>query len=124
MSIFKKLGAALLLAAISLPVWAASSVNTIGGDITVKTRTVEAKSIAVQLYNLDKENTLLQVKDQQGNVYFEKSIHNHNGFSMILDLESLPEGTYLLSVNREDGNKTQVVRVMDNRLLLSQIVDK
>ena len=46
MSIFKKLGAALLLAAISLPVWAASSVNTIGGDITVKTRTVEAKSIA------------------------------------------------------------------------------
>ena len=124
MSILKKLGAALLMAAISLPMWAAPATLTPTGEITFKTKTVENKSVAILLYNLDKEKTTVQVQDRQGKVYYEKRINHHNGFSMLLDLEQLPEGSYVIQVSRKDGKTSQVVRVMEDGLMLSQIVDK
>ncbi|MCB0559539.1 MAG: T9SS type A sorting domain-containing protein [Lewinellaceae bacterium] len=124
MSILKKLGAALLLAAISLPMWAAPATANATGEITIKTKAVDSKSIAIYLYNLDKEKTTLQVRDRHGNVYFQKRINHHNGFSMLLDLEQLPAGSYIIQVNRKDGASSQVVRVMEEGLLLSQIVEK
>ena len=124
MSILKKLGAALLMAAISLPMWAAPATLTPTGEITFKTKTVENKSVAILLYNLNQEKTTVQVQDRQGNVYYEKRINHHNGFSMQLDLEQLPEGSYVIQVSRKDGKTSQVVRVMEDGLMLSQIVDK
>ncbi|MCB0563866.1 MAG: T9SS type A sorting domain-containing protein [Phaeodactylibacter sp.] len=124
MSILKKLGAALLMAAISLPMWAAPATLTPTGEITFKTKTVENKSVAILLYNLNQEKTTVQVQDRQGNVYYEKRINHHNGFSMQLDLEQLPEGSYVIQVSRKDGKTSQVVRVMEDGLLLSQIVDR
>ena len=124
MSILKKIGAALLMAAISLPMWAAPATLTPTGEITFKTKTVENKSVAILLYNLNQEKTTVQVQDRQGNVYYEKRINHHNGFSMQLDLEQLPEGSYVIQVSRKDGKTSQVVRVMEDGLLLSQIVDR
>ena len=123
MSILKQFGAVLLLASISLPIWASPAAVS-PGEITFKTRTVDNKSIAIQLYNLDKEKTTVQVQDREGNVYYQKRINNHNGFSMLLDLKQLPEGSYILQVNREDGAMSQVVRVTETGLLLSQIVEE
>ncbi|MCB0546843.1 MAG: hypothetical protein KDD19_04595 [Phaeodactylibacter sp.] len=123
MFILKRFGAALLLAAISLPLWAAPAITS-PGEITFRTRAIDQKSIAVQLYNLAQETTTLQVQNREGQVYFEKRISKHNGFSMLLDLEQLPEGSYILSVKRKDGVKTQVVRVTEDGLLLSQITEE
>ncbi|MCO6476467.1 MAG: hypothetical protein J5I94_07590 [Phaeodactylibacter sp.] len=122
MSILKQLGAVLLLTAMSLPMWATPIATP--GEITVKTKAVEQKSVAVHLYNLGQETTTLQIQGRQGKVYYEKNIFNHNGFSMLLDLEQLPEGSYILYVKQKDEVKSQVVRVTEEGLLLSQVVEE
>lgn len=123
MFILKRFGAALLLAAISLPLWAAPATNARPGEITFKTRAVEQKSLSIRLYNLEQEKTTFQLRDRQGNVYFEENIYNHNGFSMLLDLAQLPEGSYILYAKQKDEVKSQVVRVTEDGLLLSQVVE-
>lgn len=122
MSILKQLGAVLLLTAMSLPMWATPTATP--GEITVKTKAVEQKSVAIHLYNLGQEMTTLQIQGRQGKVYYEKNIFNHNGFSMLLDLEQLPEGSYILYVKQKDEVKSQVVRVTEEGLLLSQVVEE
>lgn len=124
MSILKQLGAVLLLAAISFPAWASSSADTTPGEITLKTRVVEQKSVAVQLYNLGQERTTIEVQDREGKVYYQKSIKGHNGYSIVLHLDELPESSYVISVSHKDGVSSQVVRIEEDGLMLSQIVEE
>lgn len=124
MSTLKQLGAVLLLAAISYPAWASSSISAPPGEITFKTKVVEQKSIAVQLYNLGQEKTTIEVQDREGKVYYQKSIKGHNGYSIVLHLDELPESSYIISVSHKDGVSTQVVRIEEYGLMLSQIVEE
>jgi len=124
MLFLKKFGAALLLAALTFPAFATPTVDVSPADAKVKTKAVEQKSIAVQLYNLGEEATTLEVESRDGTLYYQKRIKGQNGFGIVLNLESLPEGAYMLSVNRKEGVQTQIFRITEEGVLLSQIVER
>ncbi|MCO6488308.1 MAG: hypothetical protein J5I98_07825 [Phaeodactylibacter sp.] len=125
MIILKQFGAALLLAAMSFPLWAtAPNFDGVPGEVAFKTKVVEQKSVAVQLYNLGQERTTIEVQDREGKVYYQKSIKGHNGYSIVLHLDELPQSSYIISVSHKDGVSTQVVRIEEDGLMLSQIVEE
>lgn len=112
------------MAAMSLPVWASSTFSADPAEVVFRSQVTGEKSVKIQLYNLAKEKTTLQVQNLEGKVLFEQQIRNHNGYSLLLNLGQLPEGNYIIQVSQEDGAKAQVVRVNEDGLLLSKVVDE
>ena len=124
MSVLKQLGAILLMAAMSLPLWAGSTLSADPAEVVFRSQVTGEKSVKIQLYNLAKEKTTLQVQNFDGKILFKQQIRNHNGYSLLLNLGQLPEGNYIIQVSQEDGAKAQVVRVNEDGLLLSKVVDE
>ncbi|MCB0570422.1 MAG: hypothetical protein KDC66_11685 [Phaeodactylibacter sp.] len=118
MKTFKVL-AALLLAAIVLPLWAQTAYH---GDFNFRSETEDAKSVVVQLTNLDQQPAIIAVKSVHGFTYHKERIRGRNGYRARLNLEQMPVGKYLITVKQGDTEKVQVVRVTDKGILLSDVV--
>ena len=119
MKTFKKALAALVLTALTLPVWAHVVSN---GGFNFSSQTQDSKAVVIQLTNLDQAPTVIAVKSIHGFTYYKERIKDRNGYRAKLDLEQMPEGKYLITVKQGDTEKTQVVRVTEDGVLLSDIV--
>jgi len=111
--------AALLLGFMSMPVFAQAAIPE--GKILVKVAPKEGKVLKINLANLQKIKTVLQLKDLRGNVYFTQVIRKHNGYLRLLNLSELPKGKYVLSISQNDHLISQVVVLGENGLQLSGI---
>lgn len=119
MKTFKKVLAALILAAMALPVWAHTADD---GGFTFHSETADAKAVVIQLANLAEQPTVIAVKSLHGFTYHKERITGRNGFRTKLILDQMPAGKYLITVKQGDAEKTQVVRITEKGLLLSDIV--
>ena len=111
--------AALLLGILTMPVFAQAA--TPEGKILVKVAPKEGKILKINLANLQKEKTVVQLKNLEGSTYFTKVVRNHNGFLRLLNLSQLPKGRYVLSVRQNDEIITQVVVIDEKGLQLSAL---
>jgi len=118
MKTFKIALAMLVLLALAMPSRADVAPKS---AINVYTKVVEAKKVVVQLTNLAEQPTLLTLRSTRGNVYYKGTIRKHNGHRTLLDLSQLPEGRYILSVSQKGNEKSQVIRVTEGRVLLSDV---
>lgn len=111
--------AALLLGAMSMPAIAQAAPPE--SKVIVNVVPKEGKVLKINLANLQKERTVLHLKDLKGSTYFTKVIRRHNGFLRHLNLSELPKGKYVLSVSHNDQLISQVVVIGENGLQLSAI---
>ncbi|MGB3799700.1 MAG: hypothetical protein WA952_07775 [Lewinella sp.] len=92
----------------------ASSVPAVATAATVEpliTRTfIEEDRLEITLANLEQERTTVRLTDLNNHTeYFSERIKNHNGYGVCLSLDQLPEGRYVLSVQKGDTVRRQVV---------------
>jgi|APTNR8051073442_1049403.scaffolds.fasta_scaffold01126_7 hypothetical protein len=111
--------AALLLGVLTMPVFAQAANPE--SKILVKVAPKEGKILKINLANLQKEKTVVQLKNLEGSTYFTKVVRNHNGFLRQLNLSQLPKGRYVLSVSQNDEVISQVVVIDEAGLKLSAI---
>lgn len=65
-------------------------------------------SIKVQLANLEKKRTLVQIIDIQGKIWLSDYARGVNGYSKMLDLDEIPTGQYVLQVKNMHKRYIQV----------------
>lgn len=76
--------------------------------------------LEVILANLEQEATKISLTDlDKDEVYFSEVIRKHNGYSMNLQLDKLPEGRYLLSVKKGEALRRQVLLKTEAGLMCS-----
>lgn len=90
----------------------------------IKVLNVEGKVFNLYLANLEKNNTVVSIKDLAGNVFFQEQVKNHNGFAKKINMENLKDGRYLLTVKQQDKEFIQVVVVEDATLVFSKVSEK
>ncbi len=113
-----------LLALFLLCAYAPISAHAQVGDQDPMRVTSEADgmSLNILLVNLQKETTTINLSTIDGEeVFFTEEIANHNGYNMELQLQELPEGTYLLTVIKGNKIRHQVVVIEFGDVLLSSI---
>ncbi len=113
--------AALLWAAANVPVYAFQATPEPEADILLKLAHVEGKILRINLANLQKERTVVQLTNLKGDNFFTKVIRKHNGFFSKINLNELPKGRYVLSVKQSDQLISQVIVIEDNGVKLSAI---
>ncbi len=106
-----------VLAVLMLPTLAFSPVEE---NLQARTKVIEDAKVQVQLYNLQQQRTTLAITDLDEEVsYYKTTISRHNGFAKILDVSELSNGRYLLKVNNGSTTLKEIMKVDDNRILLS-----
>ncbi len=76
--------------------------------------------LEVILANLEQEVTKISLTDlDKDEEYFSETIRKHNGYSMNLKLDNLPEGRYLLSVKKGETLRRQVLLKSADGLMCS-----
>jgi len=69
-----------------------------------------ATGLEVKLANLEQEVTKISLTNlDQDKLYFSDVVRKHNGYSWNINLDQLPEGRYLLSVDKGDTLRRQVL---------------
>lgn len=121
MKTFRIAFAALAFLAMSMPI-RANIIPTATSTVNLCTQAVEAKKVVIQITNMEQQPTFLILQSTDGAVYYRESIRGHNGHRALLDLERLPEGKYILNVRRKGEKEavSQVIRIMEGRVLVSQ----
>ncbi len=72
---------------------------------------VTATHLSLTLANLEQDRTLVQFYDLDTEVtLYRQVVKDHNGFSVNLSLEELPTGRYVISVQKGDTLRRQVIR--------------
>ncbi len=67
--------------------------------------------LSLRLANLEQDRTLVKLYDlDTKKTIFRQVVKDHNGFSINLSLEQLPEGRYVISVEKGDTLRRQVLR--------------
>lgn len=94
--------------------------NTTPAKLLLKVEAVNESHLTLHLANLQQETTVLRILDFDGATYLRKTITEHNGYALDINLEDLPEGRYLLRVNQKDSQVDQVIFKGDGLLLVSQ----
>ena len=61
----------------------------------------EAKTIEMQLANLEKQRTHIAIQDMEGKVWHSQYVWRKNGFVQRFNLNALPDGDYLCFVQNE-----------------------
>ena len=67
----------------------------------------DAKSIALQLANLQKYRTQIAVQDLAGKLWYSEYVEREDGFAQKLDLSALPDGAYICFVKNRAGEYTR-----------------
>jgi hypothetical protein len=94
--------------------------NTPPIEFILNVETVDQNHLILQLANLQQETTVISLQDFEGNTYFRQTVTKHNGYAANINLEALPEGRYLLRINRKDSQIDQVVVKNEDTLFVSQ----
>lgn len=68
-----------------------------------------AKSIAIQLANLEKKRTTINLIDVNGVGWFHKAVYHQAGYASNINLTGLPMGDYVLIVKRKGHVHAQAV---------------
>jgi hypothetical protein len=89
--------------------------------LLMKTHTVENTHLVLQLANLQQQKTVVSISDFAGTTYSRQTITDHNGYSVSMDLEQLPEGRYVLLVSQNGQQMKQIIYKNENMLLVSKI---
>lgn len=111
----------LLTLALAMPLLIAQAKDKVIELVLLKTK-VESKSLVINLANLQKERSVLRLKSLSDNeVFYNRTINDHNGFSTRLNLEDLPQGRYVLEVEQKSGNMSQVLLVDQEKIMVSKI---
>ena len=110
------------LFAVALFVYSPSTVNALDNlPLIAKTKVVEGKTIQLNLANLQKVYTRVEVTNfDQSTLYFEDNIRKHNGYINRINLEQLRDGIYHLTVRNNKKTYKQVVKIRDGKIYLSQ----
>lgn len=87
----------------------------------MKVSQVDENILLLHVANLEQESTTVALQDLAGNTYFTQHIKNHNGYAMKVNIESIPEGRYVLSIQQKDERKTQIIYKGKDQILFSQI---
>lgn len=70
-----------------------------------------AKTIDVQLANLQKQRTHVAIQDMQGKLWFSEYIDREDGYAKKLSLSGMPEGAYVCFVQNKSDRFTQAFRL-------------
>ncbi len=94
--------------ALSFVVPAAATAATVEPIITRSS--VEENRLEITLANLEQERTILRLTDLDTRAdFFTDRIKDHNGYGICLSLDEIPEGRYVLSVEKGDITRRQVI---------------
>ncbi len=81
---------------------------------------VAAGRIDLTIANLEKEVTVVKLTSlSTDETLFRQRITNHNGYSVSLCLKEVPEGRYVISVEKGDTLRRQVVLKTETGVLCS-----
>ncbi|MGH1435622.1 MAG: hypothetical protein ACRBG0_14335 [Lewinella sp.] len=94
--------------------------NTTPAKLLLKVEAVDQSHLLLHLANLQQETTVLRILDFDGAVYLRKTITEHNGYALDINLEDLPDGRYFLRVNQKGSQVDQIIFKGDGLLLVSQ----
>ena len=71
---------------------------------------LEDSRLDLVVANLEKERTIVSLTDLDGkNEFFRERISDHNGYRVSLNLKELPAGRYIVSVEKGDTVRRQVI---------------
>lgn len=94
------------------------------GNILLKVSQIDENILLLQVANLQQEATKVSLRDLAGNVYYTYRIKDHNGYAMKVNIESIPEGRYILSIHQKDESKSQIIYKTEDQILLSQVSNR
>ncbi len=114
---------ALLIGLGTLPVMAATPPNATG-NVLLKTTALNPTDLRITLANLELQNTEVVLKSLDGTrTFFREIIRKHNGYSILVDLEGLGDGKFLLEIEQDDEALHQVIVIDDGQMLMSKVVE-
>jgi hypothetical protein len=70
-----------------------------------------AKTIDVQLANLQQQRTHVAIQDVQGKLWFSEYVDREDGYAKKLSLTGMPDGAYICFVQNKSGRFTQAFRL-------------
>lgn len=90
------------------------------GVLKAKTQAVKEKVINLRIVNMQQQKVRIALTDVTEDLtFYKKHVKNHNGFAENLDLQSLPEGRYMITVTTKDQKWQQVIRVAQEKVFFS-----
>ena len=82
---------------------------------------VDEHRLEITLANLEQQLTVVRLTDlDQSTEYFSNRIKNHNGYGVCLSLTDIPEGRYVLSVEKGDTVRKQVILKTEKGVMCSE----
>lgn len=84
----------------------------------------DAKTINVQLANLQNRYTQLAIQDMDGKVWFSEYVWRADGYAKKFNLREVPEGDYMCFVRNTEGVFMKTFRVEPEDLTLFRQVDQ
>ncbi|WP_420459126.1 hypothetical protein [Neolewinella sp.] len=87
-----------------------AGVTTDGVTDPLVTRTqVEDFRLNLKLVNLQKQRTVITLKQLDGTTHHQTRIKEHNGYALSMQLRDVPAGRYLLTVKQGKRLRQQVI---------------
>lgn len=110
------LAASLLLSTVAI---FANQVPMNGGRLIVRIeKSTEPYFLTLRLANLQKQRTLVELRDISGNTWFSQYVSRKNGFAKNLNLKQLPDGGYFVSITHKDATVVQFFTLSEGVLSL------
>ncbi|GAB5553128.1 MAG: hypothetical protein Sapg2KO_27190 [Saprospiraceae bacterium] len=81
--------------------------------VVIRLEQKEIGHINLQLANLQRLSTKIQLLDLDGKLWFSKTVKGVNGYAKQYDLNTLPAGTYFFSVEHEKLNHQQLFQKLE-----------
>ena len=82
----------------------------ISADPLITSTTVTAEGVSLTLANLEQERTVVLITHyKSGEQYHRETIKRHNGFSARFDLSALADGRYVITVEKGNTVRKQVI---------------
>ena len=91
-----------------------------GAEPMITRSNVAEHRLEVTLANLEQQLTVVRLTDlDQNTEFFSNRIKNHNGYGICLSLTDIPEGRYVLSVEKGDTVRKQVILKTETGVMCS-----
>lgn len=105
---------------VSTPVLTAGTPDP--GSLLIKSRACEeGTALRLQLANLQGRKTFVSLRTIEGAPLFSKTVTDHNGYLVELNMATAEEGRYILRVTHEEETYHQVIYYRDGELAISQV---
>ena len=101
---------------LSMTTWFAAAATTTPQMIIRISQGKPAKSIDIQLANLQRQRTQIAIQDVNGKLWYSEFCEKEDGYAKRLNLDGIPEGQYVCFVKNRRGHSTQAFRLNANGL--------